>query len=175
MTEPEVAKQDVSEGLKKQLAVGVIEKDPLAGSTLVRHMIERAGKLHLKRPCPGAAVSAHLLDCKTPALDSGGDSPLDYGILIEPITVFLLTTAILILGICGKMPGEVLGTMRGGISGYVLGRSLRQRQSGLEAERRSSISDLRPKPRSSKQHESFKQLKSWLRFSLCCVSFHKLG
>jgi hypothetical protein len=47
------------------------------------------------------------------------------GILLELITVFLLTTTILLLGIGGKIEKEVLGTLLGGISGYVLGRSLR--------------------------------------------------
>lgn len=46
------------------------------------------------------------------------------GLLLELITVFLLTAVILLLGIGGKLQSEVLGTLIGGISGYVLGRSV---------------------------------------------------
>jgi hypothetical protein len=45
------------------------------------------------------------------------------GILLELITVFLLTSTILMLGIGGRIEPAVLGTLLGGISGYVLGRS----------------------------------------------------
>ena len=44
------------------------------------------------------------------------------GILVEIITVLLLTMSILILGLSGKIEGPVLGTLLGGISGYVLNR-----------------------------------------------------
>ena len=44
------------------------------------------------------------------------------GILVEIITVLLLTMSILILGLAGKLTPEVLGTLIGGISGYVLNR-----------------------------------------------------
>jgi hypothetical protein len=44
------------------------------------------------------------------------------GILVEINTVLLLTMTILILGLAGKLQGEVLGTLIGGISGYVLNR-----------------------------------------------------
>jgi hypothetical protein len=43
-------------------------------------------------------------------------------VVLEMATVFLLTSTILILGIAEKISGEVLGTLIGGISGYVLGR-----------------------------------------------------
>jgi hypothetical protein len=46
------------------------------------------------------------------------DSP----ILLELITVFLLAGTVLLLGLGNKLEGEVLGTLLGGISGYVLGR-----------------------------------------------------
>jgi hypothetical protein len=39
------------------------------------------------------------------------------------ITVLLLVSAIIILGLGGKIPPEALGTLIGGISGYVLGKS----------------------------------------------------
>lgn len=47
------------------------------------------------------------------------------GLILELITVYLLTATILILGIAGKIEPEVLGTLIGGISGYVLGRALK--------------------------------------------------
>src|ERR1700754_752204 len=41
-------------------------------------------------------------------------------VLVEISTVLLLTMSILILGLSGKVNGDVLGTLIGGISGYVL-------------------------------------------------------
>jgi hypothetical protein len=46
------------------------------------------------------------------------------GLMLELMTIFLLTGAIIILGLDGRIPPEVIGTLLGGISGYVLGRSL---------------------------------------------------
>ncbi|MTI29542.1 hypothetical protein [Xanthovirga aplysinae] len=46
------------------------------------------------------------------------------GLITEIVTVFLLTSTILLLGITEKLESEILGTLIGGISGYVLGRSL---------------------------------------------------
>ncbi|MBP7865113.1 MAG: hypothetical protein KA419_04120 [Acidobacteria bacterium] len=46
------------------------------------------------------------------------------GLLLELITVFLLTIAITMLGMSGKLDKEVLGTLLGGISGFVLSRSV---------------------------------------------------
>ena len=43
-------------------------------------------------------------------------------VLLEISTVLLLTMSILILGLSGKINSEVLGTLIGGISGYVLNR-----------------------------------------------------
>jgi len=48
---------------------------------------------------------------------------LESGVLLELITVFLLTATTLLLGIANKIDGDILGTLLGGISGYVLGRS----------------------------------------------------
>lgn len=45
-----------------------------------------------------------------------------YALFLEMVTVFLLTGAILILGIAGKLNQEGLAALIGGISGYVLGR-----------------------------------------------------
>jgi hypothetical protein len=46
------------------------------------------------------------------------------GLMLELMTVFLLTGAIILLGLDGRIPAEVIGTLLGGISGYVLGRSV---------------------------------------------------
>src|SRR5262249_27786272 len=51
------------------------------------------------------------------------------GILVEIITVLLLTMSVLILGLANRIQGEVLGTLLGGISGYVLNR-FRDKKSG---------------------------------------------
>jgi hypothetical protein len=47
------------------------------------------------------------------------------GLVTEIITVFLLTSTILLLGLTDKIKGEILGTLIGGISGYVLGRAFK--------------------------------------------------
>jgi hypothetical protein len=46
------------------------------------------------------------------------------GLMLELMTVFLLSGAIIVLGLDGRIPAEVIGTLLGGISGYVLGRSV---------------------------------------------------
>jgi hypothetical protein len=52
---------------------------------------------------------------------------LDDKILIQVFTVFILVISILLLGIGGKLGGETLGTLLGGISVYVLQKSLENR------------------------------------------------
>ncbi|WP_139826242.1 hypothetical protein [Derxia lacustris] len=53
------------------------------------------------------------------------------GIVLDVFTVFLLTVTILLLGLGHRLSENVLGTLLGGISGYVLGRSNnRLRQAG---------------------------------------------
>jgi hypothetical protein len=49
-------------------------------------------------------------------------SPESKSTLLEISTVLLLTMSILILGLAQRLTGEVLGTLIGGISGYVLNR-----------------------------------------------------
>jgi hypothetical protein len=49
-------------------------------------------------------------------------------ILVEVITVLLLTMTVLILGLSGKLEGSVLGTLLGGIAGYVLNRTASKKQ-----------------------------------------------
>lgn len=44
--------------------------------------------------------------------------------VLEVLTVFLLITTIMILGIAQRISEDSLGTLLGGISGYVLGRSV---------------------------------------------------
>lgn len=58
----------------------------------------------------------------------------DFSALLQLITVFLLTMTILILGLSGLLTGEVLGTLIGGISGYVLNRTVSQVKSNLPSE-----------------------------------------
>jgi len=48
------------------------------------------------------------------------------GLVTEIITVFLLTSTILLLGLTDKIEGQILGTLIGGISGYVLGKTFRR-------------------------------------------------
>lgn len=45
-------------------------------------------------------------------------------LILELLTVYILVSTILILGLANRIQNEVLGTLLGGISGYVLGRSL---------------------------------------------------
>ncbi len=56
------------------------------------------------------------------------------GIILQLITVYLLTVTILILGISEKISSEVLGTLIGGISGYVLGKNMNNSKSEKKAE-----------------------------------------
>jgi hypothetical protein len=63
-------------------------------------------------------------------LGARGDAPsssdprnFQFGTLVEISTVLLLTMSILILGLAQKLEGPVLGTLLGGISGYVLNRT----------------------------------------------------
>jgi hypothetical protein len=60
MTDPAVTRYDLSESLKKQLAVAVVEKDLLARITPTSEMINCAGKIQPKRPCHGAPFQADL-------------------------------------------------------------------------------------------------------------------
>ncbi len=48
---------------------------------------------------------------------------LNSGLLVQIFTIFLLTSTILVLGFAGKIESNSLGTLLGGISGYVLGRT----------------------------------------------------
>jgi hypothetical protein len=53
---------------------------------------------------------------------------------LELITVYILVTTILILGLANRIQNEVLGTLLGGISGYVLGRSLSKNREGQNSQ-----------------------------------------
>lgn len=78
------------------------------------------------------------------------------GLILEVITVFLLTTTILLLGVSDKLKGEVLGTLLGGISGYVLGRATGRTspgtgdtlRPGAEASKKRTTSRSKPAPKS---------------------------
>lgn len=43
--------------------------------------------------------------------------------MLETATVYLITMTILIMGLAQSIPGEVLGTLLGGVSGYILNKS----------------------------------------------------
>jgi hypothetical protein len=55
------------------------------------------------------------------------------GIVLDMFTVFLLTISILLLGLGRKLSENVLGTLLGGIAGYVLGRSNSRQTSSSES------------------------------------------
>ena len=84
-------------------------------------------------------------------------------ILLELITVFLLVATVLMLGLGGKLTGEVLGTLLGGISGYVLGRgrdkaissrtAMNNRADGARNATQSHLTDLTSEKRGSPQSE----------------------
>jgi hypothetical protein len=46
------------------------------------------------------------------------------GLMLELMLVFLITGSIILLGLDGRIPAELIGTLLGGLSGYVLGRSI---------------------------------------------------
>ncbi len=68
------------------------------------------------------------------------------GILVEIITVLLLTMSILILGLANRIEGPVLGTLLGGISGYVLNRFRGRNQ---QTDDRDPSPNLNPSPNPS--------------------------
>jgi hypothetical protein len=75
-------------------------------------------------PALAAALIALLL---VPRLYKSSDlqrAIFSSGLMMELMTTFLLTGAIIILGLDGRIPAEVIGTVLGGLSGYVLGRSI---------------------------------------------------
>ena len=55
---------------------------------------------------------------------------LDDKILLQVFTIFILVISVLLLGIGGKLSNETLGTLLGGISVYVLQKSLEPRSNG---------------------------------------------
>ncbi len=58
------------------------------------------------------------------------------GIVLDMFTVFLLTITILLLGLGHRLSENVLGTLLGGISGYVLGRSMNRQNVNTRIEAR---------------------------------------
>jgi hypothetical protein len=66
-------------------------------------------------------------------------------LLLDVITLLVLLTAILILGLSGKIESEVLGTLIGGITGYTLGRAaLGDRAAGGESSEEKGGGDTTP-------------------------------
>jgi hypothetical protein len=70
---------------------------------------------------------------------------LSNGIILEVFTVFLLITTVLLLGIADRIQSEALGTLLGGISGYVLGRSALRTKADAENDQ-SRRQENRPTP-----------------------------
>jgi hypothetical protein len=88
-------------------------------------------------------------------VSSGEDSGASFDTVVELITVLLVTMTILILGLASKIDGQVLGTLLGGISGYVLNRIKTRgeqpdksgpRSGGGSAQTGSSQTTVRPTP-----------------------------
>lgn len=67
---------------------------------------------------------------RNPSADAGNSAAQigSQNVLLEISTVLLLTMSILILGLSGKIQSDVLGTLIGGISGYVLNRISNRRE-----------------------------------------------
>jgi uncharacterized small protein (DUF1192 family) len=63
---------------------------------------------------------------------AANDLKSSYAMFLDMMTIFLLTGAILILGLGSKIDKEGLAALIGGISGYVLGRMGSPRKSGAE-------------------------------------------
>jgi hypothetical protein len=72
----------------------------------------------------------------------GGDAPLPDTLAV--VTVLLLVSAIIILGLGGKIQPEALGTLIGGISGYVLGKSAQVLASDKPKDERASAPPTPP-------------------------------
>lgn len=53
------------------------------------------------------------------------------GLIIELATVTLITATTLLLALANRIPAEVVGTLLGGLSGYMLGRSIHRRPEPL--------------------------------------------
>jgi hypothetical protein len=54
---------------------------------------------------------------------------IEHNIIKDVLTIFLLTSTIILLGLSGVIKGEIIGTLLGGISVYVLQRGLESKQS----------------------------------------------
>jgi hypothetical protein len=65
VADPAVTGNDPGERLKKKLAVGLGEKDPLPSVTPTGQMIDGTGKFQSKRSRHEKLVSTEMLDCKT--------------------------------------------------------------------------------------------------------------
>lgn len=68
------------------------------------------------------------------------------GFILEVFTVFLLISATLVVGVAQRIPSEALGTLLGGISGFVLGRSAGQNRGGQSSQDHSQRNPAPPLP-----------------------------
>jgi len=112
--------------LEKQLTSS--QKDLEGVETDLTAQAQSIDKLAIKLGLPlfcGTVVLLFAIPFVARRLTSGAgpvDAIFSSGVIIEINTVLLLTMTILILGLAGKMQNEVLGTLLGGIAGYVLNR-----------------------------------------------------
>jgi len=80
--------------------------------------------INIGMPALAAALIALLL---VPRLYKSPDlqrAIFSSGLMLELMMVFLLSGTTIILGLDGRIPAEVIGTLLGGLSGYLLGRSI---------------------------------------------------
>jgi hypothetical protein len=79
-------------------------------------------------------------------------SIIESGFILEVFTVFLLISATLVLGIAERIPQEALGTLLGGISGFVLGRSLNKKNEGGNGNKDRAAEGGKDRPAADRQH-----------------------
>ncbi len=89
---------------------------------------ERQGKIDQQLISVGlpAFAAAMIILMLIPRCYKDGDLQREIfasGVIVQAFTVFLLTATILLLGFGNKIESSTLGTLLGGISGFVLGRS----------------------------------------------------
>jgi hypothetical protein len=78
-------------------------------------------------------------------------SIIESGFILEVFTVFLLISATLVLGIAERIPQEALGTLLGGISGFVLGRSLNKKSDAANGNKDRTAGGGKDRPSADRQ------------------------
>lgn len=116
----EAARKAESDSLQQELRLlySVLEKKKKAQSQIDEALVTYG--------IPAIAITMIIL-MLTPMFydkDRSQEYILNSGLLIQIFTIFLLTSTILVLGFAGKIESNSLGTLLGGISGYVLGRNI---------------------------------------------------